>query len=132
MQIDEYISAKIPNLVEDPRGYKVVSDLMRHEPCGAANLGTTCMQNRPCTASATSAEIRTRFAQILVYYDVADPAKLWTKHWQTIRDDIPANVSEATEIPNYHVNTAELQWYILYKLETILNRFGESATDFGL
>ncbi|GJR65184.1 hypothetical protein Tco_0011249 [Tanacetum coccineum] len=25
--------------IEDPRGYKVVTDLMMHEPCGAANLG---------------------------------------------------------------------------------------------
>ncbi|GJV99651.1 hypothetical protein Tco_1554903 [Tanacetum coccineum] len=30
-------------------------------------------------ALATLAEIRTLFAQILIYYDVADPPKLWTK-----------------------------------------------------
>nr|GEY25326.1 DNA helicase [Tanacetum cinerariifolium] len=33
-QIDEYISAKIPDPVEDPRGYKVVTELIIHGPCG--------------------------------------------------------------------------------------------------
>nr|GEY32122.1 DNA helicase [Tanacetum cinerariifolium] len=35
-------------------------------------------------------------------------------------------------IQNYHVNNAELQGYILYELEKILNGFGKSVTDFGL
>ncbi|GJZ19909.1 DNA helicase, partial [Tanacetum coccineum] len=37
-QIDEYISAEIPNPAEDPTGYKVVTELMMHRPCGSANL----------------------------------------------------------------------------------------------
>ncbi|GJY61331.1 DNA helicase [Tanacetum coccineum] len=53
------------------------------------------------TVSATSAELRMLFAQILVYCDVADPMKLWTKHWCAMQDDIPAKVSKATGIPNY-------------------------------
>nr|GEV71851.1 DNA helicase [Tanacetum cinerariifolium] len=43
--------------------------------------------------SATSAEIRTLFAQILIYYDVEDPKKLWAKHWEAMRDDIPMKIS---------------------------------------
>ncbi|GKC08323.1 DNA helicase, partial [Tanacetum coccineum] len=63
----------------------------------------------PERISGSSTEIRTLFAQILIYCDVADPGKLWTKHWQTMHDDIPTKVSKAIGIPNYHVNTAELQ-----------------------
>nr|GEX02415.1 DNA helicase [Tanacetum cinerariifolium]GEX02419.1 DNA helicase [Tanacetum cinerariifolium] len=37
-QIDEYISAEIPDPMQDPRGYKLVTKLMMHGPCGAANL----------------------------------------------------------------------------------------------
>ncbi|GKE09769.1 DNA helicase, partial [Tanacetum coccineum] len=44
-QIDEYISAELPDPVKDPRGYKVVSELMLHGPCGAANLSAPCTQN---------------------------------------------------------------------------------------
>ncbi|GKE53908.1 hypothetical protein Tco_1489064, partial [Tanacetum coccineum] len=49
-----------------------------------------------------------------------------------MQDDIPAKVSEAKGILNYHVNTPELQDYILYELEAILNGFRKSITEFGL
>ncbi|GKA41917.1 DNA helicase [Tanacetum coccineum] len=82
--------------------------------------------------SASSAELRTLFAQILIYCDVSNPLKLWTKYWKAMKDDIPAKVSEATSILNFYVNTPELQGYILYELEAILNGFGKSVKDFGL
>ncbi|GKD88729.1 DNA helicase, partial [Tanacetum coccineum] len=46
--IDEYISAKIPDPVQDPRGYKLVTELMMHGPCGSVKLDASCMQNGPC------------------------------------------------------------------------------------
>ncbi|GKD55320.1 hypothetical protein Tco_1288707, partial [Tanacetum coccineum] len=49
-----------------------------------------------------------------------------------MKDDIPAKVSKAIGILKYHVNTLELQGYILYELEAILNGFGKSVKDFGL
>ncbi|GJU22933.1 MAK10-like protein [Tanacetum coccineum] len=49
-----------------------------------------------------------------------------------MHDDIPTKVSKATRFPNYHVNTAELQGYILYELKAILNGFGKFVTEFGL
>ncbi|GJV76911.1 DNA helicase [Tanacetum coccineum] len=82
--------------------------------------------------SASSVELRTLFAQILIYCDVSNPLKLRTKYWTAMKDDIPAKVSEATGILNYYVNTHELQGYILYELEAILNGFGKSVKDFGL
>nr|GEW43958.1 DNA helicase [Tanacetum cinerariifolium] len=63
--------------------------------------------------STTSAKIGTLFAQILIYCDVSDPFKFCTEYWQAMRDDIPMKVSEVTRIPNYHLNTAKLQGYIL-------------------
>ncbi|GKC42331.1 hypothetical protein Tco_1060053 [Tanacetum coccineum] len=44
------------------------------------------------TALATLNEIRILFAQILICYDIADPLKLWIKHWQAMRDDIPTKI----------------------------------------
>ncbi|GJW11330.1 DNA helicase [Tanacetum coccineum] len=75
------------------------------------------------SVSATSAQLRTLFAQIVVYCSVADPRKLWEKHWEAMKDDIPGKVSEATCILNYHLNTPELQGHILYELEATLNGF---------
>ncbi|GJX95237.1 hypothetical protein Tco_0349823 [Tanacetum coccineum] len=48
IDIDEYISAELPDPIQVPRGCKVVSEMMMHEPCGAANLDASCMQNGPC------------------------------------------------------------------------------------
>ncbi|GJW36306.1 DNA helicase, partial [Tanacetum coccineum] len=81
-------------------------------------------------------EVHTINGQTLPTYRAAcealDPLKLWTKYWETMRDDIPAKILKKTKIPKYHVNTTELQGYILYEVEKTLNGFGKSVTDFGL
>ncbi|GJR23423.1 DNA helicase [Tanacetum coccineum] len=43
-QIDKYISAELPDPMEDPKGYKVVSKLMMHGPCGVANPSAACTE----------------------------------------------------------------------------------------
>ncbi|GJV70991.1 DNA helicase [Tanacetum coccineum] len=254
-QIDNYISTKIPDSVQDPRGYKLVTGLMMHEPCGAVSPSAACMQEGPCgpdhilakisnsDESTTTignrphideiqnyingrficpyedcwrifdfpihsrepavqilnvhlenmqrvnfhesdrldiirrqvrtkkslgrltyvhpslddlfyfrmllchrkgckspVEVHTVNRQILPTYRtackalglLADPLKLWIKYWEAMGDDIPEKISRKTKIPNYHVNTEELQGYILYELEKILNAFGKSVTEFGL
>ncbi|KAK1396545.1 hypothetical protein POM88_006408 [Heracleum sosnowskyi] len=47
--IDNVISAEIPDKVADPVGYKAVSQFMMHGPCGAANPKCPCMSNGQCT-----------------------------------------------------------------------------------
>ncbi|GJW48935.1 hypothetical protein Tco_0080581 [Tanacetum coccineum] len=46
-EVDQYISAELPDTVDDPFRYKVVSEMMIHGSCGAANLNAPCMQNGP-------------------------------------------------------------------------------------
>nr|GEU93759.1 DNA helicase [Tanacetum cinerariifolium] len=48
-QIDNYISAEIPDPVEDPTGYKVVTELMMHGSCAVANPGAACTEIRTCS-----------------------------------------------------------------------------------
>ncbi|GJW57391.1 DNA helicase [Tanacetum coccineum] len=48
-QIDNYTSAKIPDSVQDPRGYKLVTELMMHMPYGAVNSSAACMQEGSCS-----------------------------------------------------------------------------------
>ncbi|GKA86645.1 DNA helicase [Tanacetum coccineum] len=49
-----------------------------------------------------------------------------------MKDDILGKVSEVIGILNYHLNTPELQGYILYELEATLNGFGKSVKEFRL
>ncbi|GJU85948.1 DNA helicase, partial [Tanacetum coccineum] len=48
-KIDNCISGKIPDSVQDPRGYKLVTELMMHGPCGAASSSAACMQKGSCS-----------------------------------------------------------------------------------
>ncbi|GJV29257.1 DNA helicase [Tanacetum coccineum] len=82
--------------------------------------------------SATSIELRSLFAQILVHCDVTDPFKLWTNFWNDMSHDIPDRVLEMSHIPNYHVNDFNLQGYVLYEIQLILNNCNKSLADFGL
>ncbi|KAL4578339.1 hypothetical protein LXL04_014460 [Taraxacum kok-saghyz] len=46
--IDKYISAELPDPTTDPDGYRVVSEMMVHGPCGLANPSAPCTDNGTC------------------------------------------------------------------------------------
>nr|GEU49522.1 helitron helicase-like domain-containing protein [Tanacetum cinerariifolium] len=43
--VDKYISAELPNPTDDVDGYRVISELMMHDPCGYVNSNATCMKD---------------------------------------------------------------------------------------
>ncbi|XP_071688516.1 uncharacterized protein [Rutidosis leptorrhynchoides] len=47
--IDEIISAEIPSQIEDPVGYKMVTEYMLHGPCGGKHMDAACIIDRKCS-----------------------------------------------------------------------------------
>jgi hypothetical protein len=47
--IDSFISAEIPDPVEDPLGYALVAEFMMHGPCGENNPKCPCMKDGVCS-----------------------------------------------------------------------------------
>ncbi|CAN6821127.1 unnamed protein product [Brassica oleracea] len=48
-EVDEIISAELPNREEDAEAYNLVTKHMIHGPCGVINLKSPCMENKVCT-----------------------------------------------------------------------------------
>ncbi|CAN6933382.1 unnamed protein product [Brassica oleracea] len=48
-EVDEIISAELPNKEEDPEAYNLVTKHMIHGPCGVINSKSPCMENNVCT-----------------------------------------------------------------------------------
>ncbi|CAN6888194.1 unnamed protein product [Brassica oleracea] len=47
-EVDEIISAELPNKEEDPEAYNLVTKHMIHGPCGVINQKSPCMENKVC------------------------------------------------------------------------------------
>ncbi|XP_071719049.1 uncharacterized protein [Rutidosis leptorrhynchoides] len=47
--VDRFISAELPDPVRDPNGFRVVSDMMMHGPCGLLNKKAPCMEESEST-----------------------------------------------------------------------------------
>jgi hypothetical protein len=48
-EIDNVISAEIPNPEEDPELFEIISKSMIHGPCGPFNPRSACMKDKKCT-----------------------------------------------------------------------------------
>ncbi|CAN6830812.1 unnamed protein product [Brassica oleracea] len=48
-EVDEIISAELPNKKQDPEAYNLVTKHMIHGPCGVINPKSPCMENNVCT-----------------------------------------------------------------------------------
>ena len=48
-QIDDVISAEIPDPAEDPQLYNIITKHLIHGPCGPLNVTSPCMKDGKCT-----------------------------------------------------------------------------------
>ncbi|GJT99813.1 hypothetical protein Tco_1110152 [Tanacetum coccineum] len=49
VEIDDIISVELPSPIDDPEGYKVVTEYMLHSPCGADAKYAPCITDGTCS-----------------------------------------------------------------------------------
>ena len=81
--------------------------------------------------SASPAEMRNLYCQILIFCEVSSPIDLLQSHKDSMSEDIPLILAEVLHIPNLYVNPDDLEGGLMFELQGILNFYGKSVEDFG-
>ena len=81
--------------------------------------------------SATPAEMRNLYCQIVIFCDVSNPVTLLQSHADSMSEDIPLILAEVLHIPNLHVNPDDLEGGLMFELQAIFNFYGKSVKDYG-
>ncbi|XP_076944394.1 uncharacterized protein LOC143615019 [Bidens hawaiensis] len=86
------------------------------------------------SAWATSSELRSLFATMLLFCDIANPPVFWQENWEKMSDDIRLRIHKEGQQCGGSINDCDLQQYVLYEIELLLNSSTPSKTlrDFGL
>ena len=84
------------------------------------------------SVSATAAEMRRLFCQMLIFCDVSRPVALLQTHKDSMSEDIPLILSDVLHMPATEVNASDLEGGLMYELQAILNFYGKSVTDFSM
>ncbi|GJY14885.1 DNA helicase [Tanacetum coccineum] len=127
VDVDQYISAELPDPKSDPQGYGVISEMMVHGPCrpfdseavwllGDDKEWHTALEE--AAFSATSQQLRSLFAQILIFCDVVDPLRLWKSIWRRMSTIAPPRtVSDSLHIEDLYMNDPELEGGMIELME---------------
>ncbi|XP_076905921.1 uncharacterized protein LOC143561836 [Bidens hawaiensis] len=83
---------------------------------------------------ATSAELRSLFATMLLFCDITSPYVFWQQHWEKMSDDIRLRMHKESLQHDGTINECDLLQYVLYEIELLLNTSTPSKTlrEFGL
>nr|GFA07362.1 DNA helicase [Tanacetum cinerariifolium] len=115
--VDRFILAELPDPKVAPEAYKVVSELMMHGPCGAANTSTQCMKGDTCSKNFLKKYTsRTFFDEKGYVHYRRDTAISTTKHQVGLDNSyvIPYN-QELLLAFQAHINVEYCGWSILIK-----------------
>lgn len=68
--LNRFISAEIPNPVEDPLGYALVAEHMIHGPCGDKNISCPCMKHKENDLNTIQriSRIKLHLMRMVLYY----------------------------------------------------------------
>nr|GEX45435.1 DNA helicase [Tanacetum cinerariifolium] len=129
--VDKYINAELPNPTDDADGYRVISELMMHGPCGYANSNATCMKD--------GTNYNRNFPK--PYFDRTFVDKDGYVHYRRRETGVDIErqgiqldnrLSKTLHLPQIEKTEAKMKASVLFDLEAMLNSNFKSLKDFGL
>ncbi|XP_050207483.1 uncharacterized protein LOC126656902 [Mercurialis annua] len=84
------------------------------------------------TAWASSQQLRRLFVILLIFCDVGDPVRLFNTFWRTLADDVEYNMLRIFGIAYTTIPDEFVKKHVLFELEKLLNRKGNSLPDYNL
>ncbi|CAN6868444.1 unnamed protein product [Brassica oleracea] len=75
--------------------------------------------------------LRYLFVLILIYCQVSEPRKLWDHSWEYMAEDVLMRQRRLLRFPDLQLTLDELQHYTLIEIETLLQNYEKSLTEFA-
>ncbi|GJW64668.1 ATP-dependent DNA helicase PIF1-like protein [Tanacetum coccineum] len=150
-QIADIISAELPSPIDDPNGYKAVTDYMLRGPCGKDGRYAPCTTECNCSKRYPKqfyAETVLDEDGYLIYrrrdnkafakkgkFTFDNRHVVPHNHYLLLKYQAHFNVewynrSKVIKYPELQLSIEQIQNYCLVKIQELLNRNGRSLTDF--
>ncbi|KAM0904045.1 hypothetical protein ACQ4PT_018277 [Festuca glaucescens] len=135
--IDSFISAEIPDPVEDPLGYALVAEFMMHGPCGEDNPKCPCMKDG---GAKCYADVRTYNGTVYGSFKDActargllgDDTEWYYAFDEALKWDIQHRIRCSLHDASYTVPVDELRNMLLDELAVVFAKNGGSILDHAL
>ncbi|GKD23039.1 DNA helicase [Tanacetum coccineum] len=124
-EIDQYISAELPDLILDPDGHRVVYDMMVHGCQTFDDIRTVNHIFFPTFRAACE-------ALGLLGDDKEWDTALEEASFSATPNELQNLTSKSLRIQDLYINDLELEGFVLYELEIVLNSYSKTLRDFGL
>ncbi|GJT65827.1 DNA helicase [Tanacetum coccineum] len=116
--VDRFVSVELPDPEVDPEGYRVVSEMMMHGPCGAAKMSAPCMKGDKCSKNFPKKYTSHTFFDDKghVHYKRRDTSISTTKHQFGLDNNyvVPYNQDLLLAF-EAHINVEYCGWSMLIK-----------------
>nr|GEW58210.1 DNA helicase [Tanacetum cinerariifolium] len=118
VDVDQYISAELPDPESDPQGYGVISEMMVHGPCGPFDSEAICMKEGKCGKKSPKKYNDSTFfdADGYVHYRRRQ-TNTYTTRWGVDLDNsciVPYNRALCLTF-HAHINVEYCRWSMLIK-----------------
>ncbi|KAF5818603.1 putative helitron helicase-like domain-containing protein [Helianthus annuus] len=117
-QVDQYITAELPDPVANPTLYRIVTDCMLHRPCGLARMTSPCMKDGVCSNNFPKPfEHATRFDNAgYVHYKRSSDSHTFLKNGVPLDNGyiVPYNSNLLMHF-DAHINVEYCGWSMLIK-----------------